>query len=165
MKTILFVSLFAFSFAPTSFAQTGQPINQILSAYYEVKNALVADDGKAASTKAENLVKLLNGAPMDKMTGPQHTVWMKYADKLKSDAEHIAETKNAGQQRDHFNNLSNNLFEVAKVFKGNEAEVYQQYCPMKKAYWLSENKAVKNPYYGKKMLTCGKVTATLPASK
>ncbi len=165
MKTILFVSLFAFSFAPKSFAQTGQPINQILSVYYEVKNALVADDGKTASSKAESLAKLLKAMPMDKMAGPQHTVWMKYADKLKSDAEHIGQTKNAAQQRDYFNNLSNNLFEVTKAFKGNEAEVYQQYCPMKKAYWLSENKSVKNPYYGKKMLTCGKVTATLPASK
>lgn len=165
MKNLIFSFAILLSFAPKSFAQTGQPINQILSAYYEVKNALVADDGKAASSKAESLAKLLNAMPMDKMTGPQHTVWMKYAGKLKSDAEHIGQTKNAGQQRDHFNNLSNNLFEVAKAFKGNEAEVYQQYCPMKKAYWLSENKSVKNPYYGKKMLTCGKVTATLPASK
>jgi hypothetical protein len=37
---------------------------------------------------------------------------------------------------------------------------------MKKATWLSETNAIKNPYYGKQMLTCGKTTETLaPASK
>jgi hypothetical protein len=32
---------------------------------------------------------------------------------------------------------------------------------MKKAYWLSPDKAIKNPYYGSAMLTCGKVTETI----
>ncbi|RYF82932.1 MAG: DUF3347 domain-containing protein, partial [Chitinophagaceae bacterium] len=35
------------------------------------------------------------------------------------------------------------------------------YCPMKKALWLSNEKAIKNPYYGSAMLTCGKVTETI----
>lgn len=38
--------------------------------------------------------------------------------------------------------------------------VYYQYCPMKKAYWLSMEKEIKNPYYGSSMLTCGKVIET-----
>jgi hypothetical protein len=32
---------------------------------------------------------------------------------------------------------------------------------MKKASWLSSEAAIKNPYFGSAMLTCGKVTATL----
>ncbi|MAQ74933.1 MAG: hypothetical protein CL613_01215 [Aquimarina sp.] len=31
---------------------------------------------------------------------------------------------------------------------------------MKKAYWLSKEKDIKNPYYGSSMLTCGKVAET-----
>ena len=27
--------------------------------------------------------------------------------------------------------------------------------------WFSENKEIKNPYYGSKMLTCGKVEKTI----
>jgi hypothetical protein len=32
---------------------------------------------------------------------------------------------------------------------------------MKKAYWISEEKGIENPYYGTGMLTCGKVTETI----
>jgi hypothetical protein len=31
------------------------------------------------------------------------------------------------------------------------------YNDKKGAIWLSETKEIKNPYYGKKMLTCGNV--------
>jgi hypothetical protein len=37
---------------------------------------------------------------------------------------------------------------------------------MKKSYWLSADEAIKNPYYGNMMLTCGKVSETIsPATK
>jgi hypothetical protein len=32
---------------------------------------------------------------------------------------------------------------------------------MKKANWLSNEKQVKNPYYGSAMLNCGKVVDTI----
>jgi len=32
---------------------------------------------------------------------------------------------------------------------------------MKDAYWLSNETAIKNPYYGSRMLTCGSVKDTL----
>jgi hypothetical protein len=32
---------------------------------------------------------------------------------------------------------------------------------MKKAYWLSGDAAIKNPYFGSSMLTCGKVSTTI----
>ena len=33
------------------------------------------------------------------------------------------------------------------------------YCPMADAYWVQKSGAVKNPYYGSKMLGCGEVVA------
>ena len=46
-----------------------------------------------------------------------------------------------------------------------DGETYLDHCPMandgKGANWLSREKNIKNPYYGKAMLTCGKVTETL----
>lgn len=136
-------------------------INALLVNYYGMKDALVATDGKATQQKANDFLKTFAQIDMAKMTKEQHDLYMPLAQKLKSDAEPIAQTQDAGQQRTHFNDLSNNLFAVLKAFKMNESPVYQQYCPMKKAYWLSDNSAVKNPYYGKMMLTCGKVTETL----
>jgi len=136
-------------------------INKILVGYYAVKNALISDDGKTANAQAGQLVKTLATVPMAKMTEEQHKVYMGLSDKIKFDAEHINETMDVKHQREHFNDLSNNIFTLVKGLKANDSPVYQQYCPMKRAYWLSDNAAVKNPYYGKAMLTCGKITETL----
>jgi tetratricopeptide (TPR) repeat protein len=135
--------------------------NKMLTNYYGIKNALVADDGKTANAQAGAFVKTLGAVPMAKMTTEQHTLFMSLSEKVKFDAEHINETKDVKHQRDHFNDLSNNFFAMVKGLNANEQPVYQQYCPMAKGYWLSDNSAVKNPYYGKSMLTCGKVMETL----
>jgi len=47
-------------------------------------------------------------------------------------------------------------------------EVYKQYCPMafdgKGAFWLSSSEEIRNPYYGDKMLKCGRVEETISGS-
>jgi len=136
-------------------------LNKMLSNYYGVKNALIADDGKTANAQAVEFVKMLETVSMTKMTSEQHTLFMSLSEKLRTDAQRISETKEIKQQRGHFNELSNNFFAMIKGLNANQQPVYQQYCPMAKGYWLSDNSAVKNPYYGKSMLTCGKVTETL----
>ena len=137
-------------------------ILEILTNYYAVKNALVADDPKTANAQAGELLKAIDAVPTTKMTPEQRTFSAPLLDKIRTDAQHIGETKDIKHQREHFSDLSNNIFALIKGVKTtNRGAVYQQYCPMKKAYWLSDNAAVKNPYYGKMMLTCGKVTETL----
>ena len=140
-------------------------LGEVLNAYYAVKNALVADDGTTASARAAELLTALGKVDMANFSPEQHSVYMPLAEKIKFDAEHIEETKDVSHQRDHFDTLSDNLFKVVKTFKVNAEPAYQQFCPMardgKGAYWISKEKSVKNPYYGKSMLTCGKVTETL----
>ena len=58
---------------------------------------------------------------------------------------------------------SKNMYELIKTLKLNTSTVYEQYCPMKKAAWLSESEDIRNPYYGDDMLECGTVSATLKA--
>ena len=56
------------------------------------------------------------------------------------------------------------IYSLIKVAKY-EVPVYFQHCPMyndgKGANWLSKENAVKNPYYGSMMLTCGKTVETI----
>ena len=93
-----------------------------------------------------------------------HMVWMKVIQSLKEDAEHIADTKDIKHQRDHFISLSNDIYALMSIAKY-EVPVYYQYCPMandgKGANWLSKENEIKNPYYGSKMLTCGKTVSTI----
>lgn len=138
----------------------------ILSAYYGLKDALVADNAKLAAEKGKAMKVALRSIETKDWTAKQRNAYDVVAKKLDTDAEHIGD--NAGKidhQREHFMSLSNNLTTVIKTLKINEETAYSQFCPMandgKGAYWLSKEDKVKNPYYGKKMLTCGSVKETL----
>ena len=71
---------------------------------------------------------------------------------------------NIAHQREHFALLSKDLNDLIVVF-GTKRKLYQAFCPMyddkKGAIWLSENKEIKNPYYGSKMLSCGSIQKDL----
>ena len=144
-----------------------QEVNQLKAVfdnYFAVKDALVKTDGNTASAKATALLSALNAVKMETLKTDEHNVWMKVLKNIKEDAEHIAETKDAKHQRDHFDTLSKNMYDLIKVSK-QETPTYYQFCPManngKGANWLSKENVVKNPYYGSMMLSCGKVTETI----
>lgn len=136
-------------------------VSELLSIYYSIKDALVTGKADVAATKAGEFVKAINGIDMKALSEADHTAFMAVNEKLAFDAEHIAESKDLTHQRDHFKTFSDNFFTLAKAVKLSANPVYQQYCPMKKASWLSSEAAIKNPYYGSAMLTCGSVKATL----
>ena len=157
MKKIFFmVALFATVFVQHSTAQDSTKIQPslLLTSYYNLKDALVSSNANAAAASATELAKAINEADKE-------TVKNESFNALLSDATAISQTKELKVQREKFATLSINMFALAKTAKLSAEPVYQQYCPMKKASWLSNNKAIKNPYYGSAMLTCGSVKETL----
>ncbi|MES2005504.1 MAG: DUF3347 domain-containing protein [Bacteroidota bacterium] len=156
MKKILFLVAVLATTLGYSFGQTSPKTGplQLLSLYYEIKDALVAGNANAASDKATDLVKAINDADAK-------TIGDANRDALLKDIDAIAKTKDLKEQRVHFAPFSDNMIALAKTVKLSADPVYQQYCPMKKASWLSSQQAIKNPYYGSSMLTCGSVKATL----
>ena len=147
--------------------ETKQEVNQlktIFESYFALKDALVKSDGKLVSTLAKDLLANINSVKMEKLSSEEHTVWMKVMSSLKSNTEKIAATTIIEKQRVVFMDLSANFYALLKVSK-QDYSIYYQNCPMyndgKGANWLSKENAVKNPYYGSQMLTCGKTVETI----
>ena len=136
-------------------------LSQLLTLYYDIKNALINGDAATASAKAGEFSKAVSGIDMKALSETDMNAFMPLQDKLASDASKIASSKDIQSQRENFASLSSNIYTLAKAVKLSDQPVYQAYCPMKKSYWLSSEATVKNPYYGKMMLTCGKVTDTI----
>lgn len=156
-STILIIALLAIGFIQKSFAQDSTQqyqLSQLLSQYYDIKDALVAGNTNLASTKADEFIKTANSIDYKLISEGNINALLK-------DASPISEKKDLKVQRVHFANLSENMATLAKAVKLTSTPIYQQYCPMKKANWLSSDKAIKNPYYGNAMLTCGKVVETI----
>ena len=166
LKTLALTLVLAFStILANALPASNNSIDKIINAYLDVKNALVNGDGNVVKTKAKDLLTALSAKPDASLTAAQQKILAKYQEKLLFDSRHMSETTEIDHQREHFASLSKNMYEVVKGVKMNTAPIYEQYCPMKKAYWLSESDQIKNPYFGSKMLTCGKVTETLAPVK
>jgi len=144
--------------------QDPNPLSEVYDSYFAVKDALVRTDGASASTSSKTLFTEINNIKMDNLSMDVHMAWMKVFENLKEDAEHIADIKDIGRQRDHFTSLSKNIYEVMKISK-QETPTYYQFCPMandgKGANWLSKENTIKNPYYGSQMLNCGNTVETI----
>ncbi len=159
MKKIIFVAV---AFLATVFVQKGiaqdsteqRQLSQLLVQYYQLKDALVAGNGNVVSTRAQEFIKTANSLDYKLISEGNINALLK-------DATPISESKDINKQREYFANLSNNMATLAKAVKLTADPIYKQYCPMKKTYWLSNEKAIKNPYYGNAMLTCGNVVDTI----
>ncbi|WP_374950948.1 DUF3347 domain-containing protein [Mucilaginibacter sp.] len=135
-------------------------IDKITTNYIALKNALAGSNATLAKSRSGELLASLS-VPAKGLTSAQQKLMGTYLDKLKFDSRHISETTVIDHQREHFESLSKNMYALVSGLKMNSTTLYQQYCPMKKASWLSETADIRNPYYGDDMMECGKVTATL----
>ncbi len=155
MKKLFFiVAILATAIVQKGFAQNNKQLSQLLNSYYDIKNALVAGNAATASLKAQEFVRATNSIDYKIISEGNINTLLK-------DATPISESKDIKEQRLHFANLSDNMYTIAKAVKLSDQPVYYVYCPMKKSYWLSNDKIIKNPYYGNAMLTCGSVKETL----
>ncbi|WP_297705014.1 DUF3347 domain-containing protein [uncultured Eudoraea sp.] len=116
--------------------------------YQQIRIALVNSDAEEVNLAAGNLAESFTGE----------------SDEIKSMAIAMLDTKDIEKQRTLFSELTE---KVEPLFKEtiSEGAIYKQFCPMafdgKGGYWISDVEEIRNPYYGEKMLKCGKVTETI----
>lgn len=143
-------------------AQNATPLKEIVSGYLLLKNAFAADKSADAAAAGKALEATFRRFNKTALTEEQKKVFDEIAEDATEHAEHIgANGGNIEHQREHFALLSKDVYDLVKAFGDAGQPLYQDFCPMydkgKGAIWLSETKDIKNPYYGKKMLTCGKL--------
>tara|TARA_R110000765_G_scaffold86256_5_gene166016 strand:+ start:331 stop:936 length:606 start_codon:yes stop_codon:yes gene_type:complete len=130
----------------------------VLNDYFNLKNALVADDNAKAKTLGATLATTLGN--LDVLSNFSDTQKAELKDIIEDaveHAEHISES-DIDHQREHFKILSKDITDMVAII-GTEIKLYEQFCPMYDGgtAWLSTKEEIRNPYYGSKMLTCGKV--------
>ncbi len=114
--------------------------------YIGIKTALVASDNSEAQKHANMLLTSLTEAKAEQV--------------LLDATKQLAEASDIDKQREAFSKVTKGM---ESVLKGalSSGEIYKQFCPMafegKGDYWYSNSKEIRNPYYGDKMLKCGRV--------
>lgn len=115
--------------------------------YLHLKDALVASNQADAKKAADDLQKSLVNVTDGKMVADE--------------AAKVANAATLDDQRIAFSGVSDMMAMLVKGGKLSMGMLYLEYCPMannnKGAYWLSNEKEIRNPYFGNAMLTCGSV--------
>ncbi len=139
-------------------------LKAVYDAYIKMKDAFVASDGKTAAAMAAKVKKAIGNTDMALLKGDAHIMWMGQMTKLNSLLEEIINEGNIEKQRFIFSKFNPVFAESIKNFGLNNTTAYYQFCPMANdsggAYWISESKEIKNPYFGDKMLGCGETKET-----
>jgi Protein of unknown function (DUF3347) len=142
-KYLLAVAVMLVASSPGAALNASESMKAIVGSYLEIHAALAADktEGTAAAAKAI-------AAEATRM-GPAGANISTAARSL----EGAADLKAA---RAAFGDLSDAVIAAAKLdgFK-DMPDVKIAYCPMARKSWLQKDAAIKNPYYGSSMLTCG----------
>lgn len=141
------------------------PADAIINGYLQLKNALAADDDKAAAAAGNVMTKAMASFDKSALSADQAKIYNDIEAGVKEHAGHIGENVgNIHHQREHFESLSQDIYDLAKAV-GTGRKLYFDHCPMynnnKGANWISETKEIQNPYLGKSMPTCGSLKEEL----
>jgi hypothetical protein len=112
--------------------------------YLQLRTALVESDPAGAARAAGNMAETLEAD---------------YGESARL-ARSIADSDDLTVQRRHFAELTEAVGPL--LTEGvTGGTIYRQHCPMafdgEGADWFSDAEAIRNPYYGDKMLTCGRI--------
>jgi Cu(I)/Ag(I) efflux system membrane fusion protein len=146
-------------------AKFKEQLQRVYDTYILMKDAFVASDASKVSKNARDLKSALEDADMGLLEGNAHMEWMKQLEKLNMEIEKISVSKDIEKQRLAFAEFNDIFYSSLKTFGLHHGTVYYQYCPMargdKGAFWFSNIKEIKNPYFGESMLSCGETRETL----
>ncbi len=125
--------------------------NDIFQSYLSMKDAMVKSDAIATKESAMKLNEKL--------------IAFKAKKQLISLSQKIATENDIEKQRLAFLNLSIMMIELTKTQKLKTGAAYVAYCPMADnnngGFWLTDENAIRNPYFGDKMMKCGKIKETI----
>lgn len=140
-------------------------LTRVYEAYLIMKDAFVASDAHKVMLAAQDVEKSLNNVDMGLLKGDAHIAWMNHLKILNSKINSISNLADIEKQRAEFVSFNLTLYKSLKMFGLKDEITYYQYCPMannnKGAFWFSDTKEIRNPYFGEKMMKCGENKETL----
>ena len=146
-------------------AEFKEQLQDAYDSYTGMKDALVVSDANLVKDNAGKLKSKLGDVDMGLLKGDAHMDWMEQIGKMNAALQKIIDAGDIEEQRKTFADFNDVFYQSLKEFGLHHGTVYYQYCPMasgdKGAFWFSNIREIKNPYFGEAMLGCGETRETL----
>jgi hypothetical protein len=130
-------------------------IREVLTNYYGLSEAFVQWDSGTVRKSAGALKESLEEVKYDDLK-KDTVIWQtaaSYHDIMLNDVSTIQASSDITEKRRAFQALTQNLYDLLRVIRYDDAKVYVQECPMafnddEAAIWLSRSPDIRNPYLG-----------------
>jgi hypothetical protein len=150
-----------------------QSFTNLINAYIDLKDALVASDAAKATAAAQNLRTASDSLKVNEIKGDSTGVIkqtaLTYTSSITGSAQALVTEKDIEGKRKEFGNIADAMWTLTRTVRYSGKKLYWEYCPMafnnQGAYWISYERDIKNPYFGSKMMNCGSVEDSLDYSK
>jgi hypothetical protein len=146
-------------------AETKTHLEQVYQSYLATKEGMVADNAEAVKKGAQQVLDHAQMIDAAQLTAEQKAFFDQHVALIRENAGHMTEPGDLDRVKEHFATLSSSTFALVKAFGANTSPAYYQFCPMANdnqgAYWISDSKEIRNPYFSQKMLKCGENKETL----
>lgn len=129
---------------------------EAIEAYIRGKEAFFDSDLESATSEYQTFINELEEIGSHGLSGDGHEAWMESYETLTESASDIVAAEDIDGARSAFKTLSDELIMAVEMF-GIDGIVYNQYCPMEDANWISDEEQIQNPYSPETMPTCGEV--------
>ncbi|GHA42645.1 hypothetical protein GCM10007103_24730 [Salinimicrobium marinum] len=137
----------------------------LVGTYLELKDALVQGREKEAVALSKELYAGVQDIGGEQLKEEAKEFWEEKQRNLLRHSTINIEEGNLEDIRENFVFLSEEMVKIVSSFGVGNKEIFVDYCPMANsdagAYWLSEVREIRNPYYGEAMLTCGEIVAEI----
>jgi hypothetical protein len=150
-----------------------QSFTNLINAYIDLKDALVASDAAKATAAAQTLRTASDSLKVNEIKGDSTGVIkqtaLTYTSSITGSAQALVAEKDIEGKRKEFGNIADAMWTLTRTVRYGGKKLYWEYCPMafnnQGAYWISYERDIKNPYFGSKMMTCGSVEDSIDYSK
>ena len=135
-------------------------LTEVYNTSFELADSFLTGEVEGISNSGLQVKATLGKIDMGLLKSSEaHMEWMMNLKVMNTALDKMTESKDTKDQKAAYDSFNQALFKSIKTFGIIGASVYYQYCPMalnnQGAYWLSDTKEIRNPYFSGNMLSCG----------
>jgi hypothetical protein len=134
---------------------------EVLGLYFQLADAMVEEDLESINQFTGLMALKIETVPLESFIGDGLLAWTQHSALYEEKLREMRHANGLDQKRSYFSHISEIMYCTIKSFNFQMETLYVVFCPMafdgKGAYWMSQSKAIRNPYVGKEMADCGNI--------
>jgi hypothetical protein len=129
--------------------------------YLNLEDAFVNHELEKVDIYADTMMVQLPAIDTTGLNDKSVEAWLNHSAAYTQVLKEMRHVEGLEEKRGYFAHLSEVMYCTFKSFELKNVVANAAFCPMafddKGAYWLTSGKEIRNPYFGSKMLKCGKI--------